>query len=80
MIEWDSRPPAPSAAKGNRRFYLLEKNIKSKTIIKIKYLQLLKKKNQIFTFQENSLSSFIKSSLDKELQWVNVKQKPFRQI
>ena len=77
MIEWDSRPPAPSAAKGNRRFYLLEKNIKSKTIIKI---QLLKKKNQIFTFQENSLSSFINSSLDKELQWVNVKQKPFRQI
>ena len=33
-------------------------------------------KNQIFTFQENSLIVL----WDKELQWVNVKQKPFRPI
>ena len=35
------------------------------------------RKNENFTLQENSLWFLF---VDKGLQWINVKQKPFRQI
>ena len=49
------KPPVNSAPKGNSKFEnLLVKVFSLKTKNKIKYLQQ-KKKNQIFTFEENSL-------------------------
>ena len=75
MARYDSQLPAPSAPKGNSKF----------EILLVKMLSL-KKQNQILpTTIEKSNFYFPRKPwslvfLDKRLQWVNVKQKPFRQI
>ena len=70
----DSQPPGLSVPKNNR---------KSETFL-VKIFSL-KQQNQIppATTKKSNLHFPRKRSmipLDKELQWVNVKQKPFRQI
>ena len=72
-------PPAPWAPKRNSKFKTLLVQIfslKTTTTKKIKYFQLLlQKRSNFFPPRKQSVVP-----LDKGLQWVNVKQKIFRQI
>ena len=81
IISWvyqDLRPPTSSAPKGNSKFVITCRNKQSETNKQktIKYFQLLWKKSRFYFSRKQSLFPF----LDKALQWVNVKQKPFRYI
>ena len=68
--------PGPFGPRDNSKFEtLLAKVFSPETKNKIKYFQLLLKKSNFYFPSKQS-----KFPLDKELQWVNVKQKPFRQI